>query len=79
LVYLDMEQIVLDISSAKDAALIKELLKRFKGIEVNSFSTKVSPKGVRQRIEAGLKEAEEGKVKPWKEVKTNLLKKINSK
>ena len=74
-----MEQIVLDISSAKDAALIRELMKRFKGVEVNSFSAAISSKEVRQRIETGLKEAEAGKVKPWKEVKANLLKKINSK
>ena len=74
-----MEQIVLDISSAKDAVLIKELMKRFKGVEVNSFSTSTSAKEVKHRIELGLKEADAGKVKPWKEVKANILKKINSK
>jgi hypothetical protein len=73
-----MEQIVLDISSAKDAALIRELMKRFKGVEVNSFSPAVSSKQVRQRIEAGIKEADEGKGMPWKEVKKDLLKKLNA-
>jgi hypothetical protein len=34
---------------------------------------------LRQRIEMGLKEADEGKGIPWKEVKAHLLKKIKAK
>lgn len=74
-----MEQLVIDISSPKDAALIKELMKRFKGVEVNSFSSDISPKETRKRIAQGLKDAEEGNTKPWSEVKSRLLKKIKSK
>jgi hypothetical protein len=33
-----------------------------------------SSKEVSQRIEIGLKEAEAGEVKPWKEVKAKLIK-----
>jgi len=73
-----MEQITLDISSAKDAALIKELMKRFKGVEVNTFSSSISTKEIRKRIETGIKEADEGKGMPWKEVKKDLLKKLNA-
>ena len=74
-----MEQIVLDISSAKDAILIKELMKRFKSVEVNSFSTSLTPNQTQQRISKGLKDADEGNTKPWKEVKAKLLKHIQSK
>ncbi len=74
-----MEQIVLDISSAKDATLIKELMKRFKSVEVNSFSTNLTGNQIQQRIEKGLKDADEGKVKPWKEVKSKLLQRIQAK
>jgi len=74
-----MEQIVLDVSSVKDAALIRELLKRFKGVEVNSFSTTLSPSQTRRRIEKGLQDADAGNTKPWKEVKSKLLKQIKSK
>ena len=74
-----MEQLVVDISSAKDATLIKELLKHFKGVEVNSFSTSLSSRQVQQRIAKGLKDADEGRVKPWKEVKSKLLKRIQAK
>ncbi len=74
-----MEQLVLDISSAKDAMLIKELMKRFKGVEVNSFSTELSQNQMQQRIAKGLKDADEGKVKTWKEVKSRLTKRIQSK
>ena len=59
-----MEQIVLDISSSKDALLIRELMTRFKGVEVSSFSTNLSSNQARQRIEKGLKDADEGNVKP---------------
>ena len=74
-----MQQLVLDISSDKDADLIKELLKRFKGVEVSSFSTTLNSNQIRQRISEGLKQADEGKVKPWKEVKSGLLKRIKAK
>ncbi len=74
-----MQQIVLDISSDKDATLIKELMKRFKGVEVNSFTSTLTGNQMQQRIEKGLKEADEGKVKPWAKVKSKLLKRIQSK
>jgi len=74
-----MQQLVLDIRSDKDANLIKELLKRFKGVEVNSFSTELTNHQIQERIAEGLKQADEGKVKPWKEVKSSLLKRIKSK
>jgi hypothetical protein len=74
-----MQQLVLDIASDKDADLIKELLKRFKGIEVNSFSPALSSKQINKRIEEGLKQADEGNVKPWNEVKARLIKRIKSK
>lgn len=73
-----MVQLVLDISSAKDAALIKELLKRFKNVEVNSFLPSNSKAEMRERIEAGLKDADNGDIKPWKEVKQTLIKKIRA-
>ena len=73
-----MEQLVLDISSEKDADLIKELLKKFKGVEVNSFVTDLSSKNLRDRIKEGLQQADEGKVKPWKEIKSGLIKRIKS-
>ena len=40
------------------------------------FNKKSSGK---QRIEEGLKQADEGHVKPWNEVKARLLKRIKSK
>lgn len=75
----NMEQIVIDIPSVKDAELIKELLKKFKGVEVNSFSTNMNPNEIQRRIEQGLKEADEGKLKPWKQVKAEVLKNIRTK
>lgn len=74
-----MEQLVLDISSAKDATLIKELMKHFKGVEVSSFSTELSQTQVQKRIAKGLKDADEGRVKSWKEVKSKLTKRIEAK
>ena len=74
-----MQQLVLDIRSDKDANLIKELLKRFKGVEVNSFATDLNVNQVESRINEGLKQADQGDVKPWKEVKSRLLKSIQSK
>lgn len=73
-----MQQLVLDISSDKDADLIKELLKRFKGVEVNSFSNDLTTTQIQKRIYEGLKQADEGQLKPWKEVKAGLLKRIKS-
>jgi hypothetical protein len=74
-----MEQLVLDISSEKDAALIKELLKRFKSVEVNNFSTSLTSGQMSKRIEEGIKDADEGRVKPWKQVKAKLMKTIKAK
>jgi hypothetical protein len=37
-----MEQLVLDIHSKSEAKLIKELLKKFKHVDVQSFSTDIS-------------------------------------
>ena len=74
-----MEQLVLDISSEKDAALIKELLKRFKSVEVNDFSTSMKASEMRKRIEQGVKDADEGKVASWKALKSKLLRKVKSK
>ena len=74
-----MQQLVLDISSDKDASLIIELLKRFKSVEVNSFATDLSPTQTARRITAGLQQADNGDVKPWKEVKSSLLKRIKTK
>jgi hypothetical protein len=73
-----MQQLVLDIRDDKDADLIKELLKRFKGVEVNSFATNLSTAQIQSRIEEGLKQADQGKKKPWKQVKAQLLKRIKS-
>ncbi len=74
-----MQQLVLDIQSEKDAVLIKELMKKFKGVQVNSFSSTVTQKEMCDRIELGIVQANAGKVKPWKSVKSNLLKRIKSK
>ena len=74
-----MEQIVLDIPSPHDARLIMELMKKFKGIEVNSFSTHLTPQQTSTRIAQGIKDADMGNVKPWKEVKSALLKRIKAK
>jgi hypothetical protein len=74
-----MEQLVLDITSEKDATLIKELLKHFKSVEVNNFATSLTPAQMRKRIEEGIKDADAGNVKNWKDVKSGLLKRIKSK
>ena len=73
-----MEQLVVDIHSKEDARLIKELLKRFKNVDVMSFSSSLSQAEMNKRIQQGLKDANEGKVKPWKEVKSKLKKKIKT-
>jgi hypothetical protein len=74
-----MEQLVLNIPSEKDAALIKELLKRFKSVCVNNFSTTLTPSRMRKRIERGINDADDGNVKLWKDVKSTLVKRIKSK
>ena len=73
-----MEQLIVDIHSREDARLIKELLKRFKSVDVMSFSSSLSQAEMNKRIRQGLKDADEGKVKPWKEVRGKLMKKIKS-
>lgn len=74
-----MVQLVLDISSEKDAALIEELLKRFKNVEVNNFTSSLTKAQLRKRIEQGIADADKGNVKPWKEVKVKLLARVKSK
>jgi hypothetical protein len=74
-----MVQLVLDISSEKDAALIEELLKRFKSVEVNNFTASITGTQMRKRIEEGIADADNGNVKPWKEVKAKLLARVKSK
>ena len=74
-----MEQLVLDISSEKDATLIKELLKRFKGVAVNNFSTSMTSAQMGKRIEQGIKDADAGNVRPRKDVKSDLVKRIKTK
>ena len=73
-----MEQLVLDIHSKSEAKLIKELLKKFKHVEIQSFSSTLSDKEVRARIQKGLEQADQGKVIEWKTVKAKLIKKIQS-
>ena len=74
-----MEQIVLNIASEKDAELIKQLLKKFKGVEINSFSTNLRQSEIRRRVDEGWKDIQEGRVEPWKDVKAQLIKRIKSK
>ena len=73
-----MEQLVLDISSEKDAILIKELLKRFKSVSVNDFSTRLSSSLISKRIKAGRKDADKGNTRTWREVKSNLQNRIKA-
>jgi hypothetical protein len=73
-----MEQIILDISSKKDAALIKELLKRFNRCKVNdSFVPLVDDSKL--HVEKGIKDADEGKVKPRKKIIQGLRRRIKNK
>jgi len=74
-----MVQLVVDIQSEKDAALIKELLKRFKNVEVADFSPAISSTQMRKRIQQGIADADSGNVKPWKEAKAGLLARAKSK
>ncbi len=74
-----MEQLSVDIHSADEARLIKDLLKRFKSAEVMSFTPVLSQSGMSRRISQGLKDADEGRVKPWRDVKRRLVKKIAAK
>jgi hypothetical protein len=73
-----MEQLVLDIHSKSEAKLIKELLKKFKHVEVQSFSSSLTDKTVKERIQKGLDDADQGKVTEWKTVKAKLLQKIQN-
>ncbi len=73
-----MEQLVIDVSSNEDAHLIKELLKRFKIVEVNSFNSNISEKEIKFRIQQGIKDADFENVKEWNTVKTSLSNKIKS-
>ncbi|MBK8350851.1 MAG: hypothetical protein IPL21_03910 [Saprospirales bacterium] len=71
-----MEQLVIDIESNDDALLIKELLKRFKKVEVKSFASDINEKEMQFRIQQGIKDADFGNVKDWNTVKTELATKI---
>ncbi len=71
-----MEQLVIDIESNDDAVLIKELLKRFKKVEVKSFASDINEKEMQFRIQQGIKDADFGNVKDWNTVKTELATKI---
>ncbi len=71
-----MEQLVIDIESNDDALLIKELLKRFKKVEVKSFTSDINEKEMQFRIQQGIKDADFGNVKDWNTVKTELATKI---
>ncbi len=73
-----MEQLVIDIESNDDAQLIKELLKRFKKVEVKSFISDINEKELQFRIQQGIKDADSGNIKEWNIVKANLTKKILS-
>ena len=73
-----MEQLVIDIESNDDAHLIKELLKRFKKVEVKSFIPNVNEKEMQFRIQQGIKDADYGYVKEWNTVKEQLTRKIQS-
>jgi len=73
-----MEQLVIDIESNDDAHLIKELLKRFKKVEVKSFIPNVNEKEMQFRIQQGIKDADYGCVEEWKTVKEQLTRKIQS-
>lgn len=73
-----MEQLVIDIESNDDAQLIKELLKRFKKVEVKSFVTSITEKEMQFRIQQGLRDADRANVKKWETVKENLVHKIQS-
>lgn len=74
-----MEQLVLDIHSDEDANLIKELLKRFKKVDVMSFSTSLPEKKIKERILKGIADADAGNTQHWKTEKERLVKKIKAK
>lgn len=73
-----MEQLIIDIESNDDAQLIKELLKRFKKVEVKSFSSDNSDKEIKFRIQQGLNDAACGRVKDWNSVKQNISSRIKT-
>lgn len=71
-----MIQLVLDIQSTDDANLIKELLKRFKKVDVVSFTTDLHQKQMEKRIMEGISDADAGNTKSWADEKSRLIKKI---
>ena len=73
-----MEQLSVEIRSAHEAKLIKELLKQFKSVDVMSFTPAISRAEMSKRIKQGLKDADAGRVSPWKDVKKQLLRKITA-
>jgi len=73
-----MEQLVIDIASDEDAHLIKELLKRFKKVDVKSFYSDIAEKEMKFRIQQGINDADYGNKKSWNTVKENLEKKTQS-
>lgn len=73
-----MVELVIKVNSEKDAALIKELMKRFKDVEVSEFETKLTKLQMQKRIKQGLDDIEKGRTKPWVEVKRNLMKRIKA-
>ena len=73
-----MEQLILDIHSDSDAALIKEFLKKFKQVHVQSFSSSLSSDTIRNRIHTGLDDADNGRVTPLEQVKIELAEKLKN-
>lgn len=74
-----MEQLVLNISSKKDADMIRELLKRFKNVQISCFDTDLPPVDIQTGIHEGLRDAEEGRTQSWDEIKPGLIKRIKGK
>ncbi len=73
-----MEQLIIDIETQEDAQLIKELLKRFKSVEVKSFHSDISSKEINFRIQQGIKDADSGNVKDWNLLKNSISEKLQS-
>lgn len=73
-----MEQLIIDIETQEDAQLIKELLKRFKNVEVKSFHSDIPSKEINFRIRQGIKDADSGNVKDWNLLKNSISEKLQS-
>jgi hypothetical protein len=58
--------------------LIKDILKQFSGIKVNSFDTTATRLEVQERITAGINDADYGRVNDWSDIKQRLVTKIES-